>query len=87
MLFVYLLQKQTLFNLTTVLYVPKKIHLIFFIFSKPTKVHNEQCLSSAHLSMIYMFNYGKIQLTIEKFKRISGHQMTTSSSSLAEFLA
>jgi hypothetical protein len=34
-----------------------------------------------------MYNSGKIQLTIEKFKRISGHQMSTSSSSLAAFLA
>jgi hypothetical protein len=58
-----------------------------FIFSKPNKVHNEQCLTSAHSSMIYMYNSGKIQLTIEKFKRISGNQMSTSSSSLAAFLA
>jgi hypothetical protein len=34
-----------------------------------------------------MYNSGKIQLTIEKFKRISGHQMSASSSSLAAFLA
>jgi hypothetical protein len=34
-----------------------------------------------------MYNNGKIQLTIEKFKRISGHEMSTSSSSLAAFLA
>jgi hypothetical protein len=33
-----------------------------------------------------MYNSGTIQLTIEKFKRISGHQMSTSSSSLASFL-
>jgi hypothetical protein len=50
-----------------------------FIFSKPTKVHDEQSLSSAHSYMKYMYNSGKIQITIEKFKRISGHQMSTSS--------
>jgi hypothetical protein len=33
------------------------------------------------------YNSGKKQLTIEKFIRISGHQMPTSSSSLAAFLA
>jgi hypothetical protein len=50
----------------------------------PTKVHDEQFLMSAHLQMIY--NSGKTQLTIEKFIRISGHQMSTSSSLLAAFL-
>jgi hypothetical protein len=55
------------------------------ISSKPTKVHNEQCLLSSHLSMIY--NSGKTQLTTEHFIRISSHQMSTSSSSFAAFLA
>jgi hypothetical protein len=34
-----------------------------------------------------IYNSGKNQLTIEKFIRISGHQMATSSSLLAAFLA
>jgi hypothetical protein len=49
-----------------------------FIFSKPTKVHDEQYVSRHDI----LHNSGKIQLTIEKFKRISCHQMSTSSSSL-----
>jgi hypothetical protein len=55
------------------------------ISSMPTKVHDEQCLSSAHSLISY--NSGKHQLTIEKFIRISSHQMSTSSSSLAAFIA
>jgi hypothetical protein len=54
------------------------------ISSMPTKVHDEQYLLSAHSYMIY--NSGKDQLTIEQFIRISGHQMSTSSYSLAAFL-
>jgi hypothetical protein len=34
-----------------------------------------------------MYNSGKIQLTIEKFIKISGHQNSTSLLSLAAFLA
>jgi hypothetical protein len=34
-----------------------------------------------------IYNSGKNQLTIEKFIKISGHQMSTISSSLAAFLA
>jgi hypothetical protein len=49
------------------------------ISSKPTKVHDEQCLLSSHFSMIY--NSDKIQLTTEHFIRISSHKMSTSSSS------
>jgi hypothetical protein len=55
--------------------------------SKPTKVYEEHYLSSALSFMIYMYNSGKVQLIIEKFIRISGHQMSTRSSSLAACLA
>jgi hypothetical protein len=41
------------------------------ISSMPTKVHDEQCFSSAHSKIVY--NSGKNLLTIEKFIRISGH--------------
>jgi hypothetical protein len=63
----------------------KKINIL--ISSKPTKVRDELCLSSAHSSMICMYNSGSIQLTIGKLIRISSHHMPPKSSSLAAQLA